>query len=65
VVGGGKAKKDGAAGSKDKDGMEVDEAGAGGGPNGVLGDVNLGLRRTDLDVRMTVLHILATIRSHP
>ncbi len=56
VVGGGKAKKDGAAGSKDEDGMEVDEAGAGGGPKGVLGDVNLGLRRTDLDVRMTVLH---------
>jgi hypothetical protein len=56
VVGGDKSGKESPAGKKAaaaKDGMDVDEegAGAGGGPKHVLGDANIGLRRTDLDVR--------------
>lgn len=59
MVGGDKGGKGSPAGKKAaaaKDGMDVDseEGGGGsgsGGPKHVLGDANLGLRRTDLDVR--------------
>lgn len=57
MVGGDKSGKGSPAGKKAaaaKDGMDVDEEGAGagaGGPKHVLGDANIGLRRTDLDVR--------------
>lgn len=49
---GGKGSPAGKKGSAAKDGMDVDsEEGGGGRPKHVLGDANLGLRRTDLDVR--------------
>lgn len=62
VVGGGDKGGKGSPARKKaaaKDGMDVDsEEGAGGsgsgGPKHVLGDANLGLRRTDLDVRYVV-----------
>jgi hypothetical protein len=59
VVGGTKSASSSKKAAAGKDSMEVDEdggaaggTGGGGGGKPVLGDVNLGLRRTNLDVRM-------------